>query len=102
VFIVSGYMQFDAARRDDVAAAMRAVAGPSVEEDGCLGYAFSEDVAAPGRFRIFEHWASDEAFGTHCQSAHYLAFMEQLGGLGMTGADVSRYEVSSVTSLAGG
>jgi quinol monooxygenase YgiN len=102
MFIISGLMRFDPSRRDEVAAAMAKAVAASRSDEGCLAYAFSEDVEDPGAFRIFEHWSSEETFAAHCQSPHYLAFMEVVGQVGMTGADVSRYEVSGSQSLTGG
>ena len=102
MFIISGVMRFEPTHRDECAEAMRAAVAESRGDDGCLGYSFSEEVDEPGAFRIFEHWASDEAFGAHCQAPHYLAFMEFVGRVGMKGADVNRYEVSSHQSLTGG
>ena len=102
MFIISGYMKFDPSRRDECHEQMKTVAAASVTEDGCLGYGYAEDVTEPGSFRIFEHWASEDAFAAHCQTANYLAFMAWLGEIGMAGADVNRYEVSSYVSLTGG
>jgi quinol monooxygenase YgiN len=102
MFIISGLMSFDPARREDVAEACAKAAAASQSDEGCLAYSFSEDVNHPGSFRIFEHWASEDAFGKHCQAPHYLAFMEFVGTAGMTGADVNRYEVAGYQSLTGG
>jgi len=102
MFIISGNMKFDPARRADVAEACAKAAAAAQSDEGCLAYSFSEDVNEPGAFRIFEHWESEEAFATHCQAPHYLSFMEFVGQVGMTGADVNRYEVSSHQSLTGG
>jgi quinol monooxygenase YgiN len=102
MFIISGLMHFDPSRREEVSAACAAAAAASQSDEGCLTYGFSEDVNQPGAFRIFEHWASEDAFAKHCQAPHYLTFMEFVGKVGMTGADVNRYEVSSSQSLTGG
>ncbi len=101
MFIISGYMKFDPARSAECHAQMRTVAAASVSEDGCLGYGYAEDVSEPGSFRIFEHWASDDAFTAHCSTDTYNGFMAWLGEIGMIGADVNRYEVSSHQSLTG-
>jgi quinol monooxygenase YgiN len=101
-FIISGTMSFDPAKHDACVAAMAKVVEPSLAEAGCHDYGFYPDPARPGTFRIFEHWDGDEPFNTHCQTPHYLAFMGSVGELGMTGADVNRYEVASVQSLTGG
>jgi quinol monooxygenase YgiN len=102
MFIISGVMRFDPERREEVAEAMRTAVQASRHDDGCLSYSFCEEVDEPGAFRIFEHWSSEETFGAHCQTPHYLAFMEVVGRVGMRGADVNRYEVGSYQSLTGG
>jgi quinol monooxygenase YgiN len=101
-FIISGTMSFDPAKHDECVAAMTKVVEATRGEAGCHAYGFYPDPTDPGTFRIFEHWGGQEPFDSHCQTAHYLAFMGAVGELGLTGADVNRYEVSSVQSLTGG
>jgi quinol monooxygenase YgiN len=39
-------------------------------EDGCVEYGYSEDVAEPGLFRIFEAWRDKDALKAHFNSPH--------------------------------
>ena len=100
-FIISGTMSFDPTKHDECLAAMAKVVEPSRGEAGCHAYGFYPDPTEPGTFRVFEHWEDQAAFDAHSQTPHYLGFMGSVGDLGMTGADVNRYEVSAVQSLTG-
>jgi quinol monooxygenase YgiN len=102
VFIISGTMTFDPAKHDEIAEAMRKIVAITTGEEGSLTYTFTASLETPGTFRIFEHWASQEAFDRHCQTPHYLEFIGSVGQWGMSGADVNRYEVPSYASLTGG
>jgi quinol monooxygenase YgiN len=101
-FIISGIMRFDPAQHDAIASAMHEVASASQGEDGCHTYGFTAVIGEPGAFRIFEHWDSDAALDAHFQQPHYLEFIGSIGGWGLTGADVNRYEVSEISSMTGG
>lgn len=71
------------------------------QEAGCLRYAFSADLEDPARFHIVEHWESDEALKAHFAAPHMAAFQAALGGLGVRGTDVQRYDVSGVRPVFG-
>jgi quinol monooxygenase YgiN len=98
-FVIAGSMTFDPAKHDQCVKAMAEVVEPSRLEEGCSSYGFYADPSTPGRFIVFEHWLSQEAFDRHCQTPHYLGFVGSIGDLGMSGAEVSRYDVSAVSSL---
>ena len=43
-------------------------------EDGCLDYAFAEDLADPDTLILFERWRDRDALAAHGQSAHMAEF----------------------------
>jgi quinol monooxygenase YgiN len=101
VFVISGTMTFDSTRHDEIAEAMRKIVAVTAGEEGCLTYSFTASLDTPGTFRVFEHWATQETFDQHCQTPHYLEFIGSLGTWGLSGAEVTRYEVPSYASLTG-
>ncbi len=64
-------------------------------EDGCIAYAYSEDVAEPGLVHVFEVWRDQAAFDAHHATPHFLEWRASREALGMSGRDMTAYEVVS-------
>ena len=60
----------DAATRKAMVEMVRA----SRAEDGCLDYAFAQDLADPDTLILFERWRDRDALTAHGQSAHMAEF----------------------------
>ncbi len=99
MIIVSGVMTVDPAKHDRMVELARDVAAASLEEPGCRAYGFWADPDQPGRFRVFEEWASQEALTEHFAAPHFAAFGEGLGEVGVTSMDVHRYIDPEVADL---
>jgi len=99
MLIVSGTITFDPAKAER----FHELAAPLVEatlaEAGCLAYGFWSDPANPGRVRAYEEWESPEALAEHMGTAHMANFMGALGEVGVTGSELTQYEVSGSTRL---
>jgi quinol monooxygenase YgiN len=65
------------------------------QEDGCIAYAFSEDLGDPGLIRIFEIWRDAQALKAHGESAHMAAWREAAGGVGLTERRLKTYEIAA-------
>jgi len=53
-------------------AELRALAGPSRKEEGCLTFDLHRSVDAPGSFLLHEVWTSREAHTEHTHTSHFL------------------------------
>jgi quinol monooxygenase YgiN len=53
-------------------AELRALAGPSRKEEGCLRYDLHRSVDTPGALLLHEVWASREAHAEHTRLPHFL------------------------------
>jgi quinol monooxygenase YgiN len=53
-------------------AELRALAGPSRKEDGCLTYDLHRSMDTPGALLLHEVWASREAHTEHSHTPHFL------------------------------
>ncbi|HEX9345199.1 MAG TPA: putative quinol monooxygenase [Candidatus Acidoferrum sp.] len=53
-------------------AELRALAGPSRKEDGCLRYDLHRCVDTPGALLLHEVWASRDAHTEHTHTRHFL------------------------------
>ena len=50
-------------------------------EKGCIQYDMYQSKEDPSRFEIFEEWVTEADLKNHCQSAHFLTFKANCGGL---------------------
>jgi autoinducer 2-degrading protein len=60
----------------DLIAALEANASHSRHEPECLKWEWSQHVADPARFAIYELYTSPEAFAAHKASDHFAAWVE--------------------------
>ena len=92
--IVSGWIDFDPADRDQALRAFADVVAKSREEPGCIDYVFSPDPGIPGRVRVFEHWTSDEALTEHLTLPHVQELRAAISGLTRTGREMTHHTVA--------
>jgi quinol monooxygenase YgiN len=73
------------------------VMSPMIEatrgEDGCIHYAYAEDVAEPGLIRVSELWRDRESLARHFASAHLAAWRAAWPRLGISDRSLASYEV---------
>jgi quinol monooxygenase YgiN len=65
-------------------AATRAIAdmvAASNAEEGCIAYAFTQDVLQPGVLHIVEKWKDEAALAAHFATPHMAAFGAAIAGL---------------------
>ena len=62
-------------------------------EDGCVQYAFAEDLREPGLIHISEVWRDRAALERHGASAHMAVWRKAGRDLGLGGRDLKIYEV---------
>jgi len=96
MLIVAGTITIDAAQHDRVAAAAAEMMAATHAEPGNLAYAFSFDVADPTALHVFERWESQAALEAHFATPHMAAFQAALREIRPSGADVAKYEISSM------
>ncbi len=66
-------------------------------EDGCVAYAFSEDLAEPGLIHVFEIWRDAAALEAHGASDHMKVWRAAAGDAGLSDRRLSTYEIASQT-----
>lgn len=87
---------------DAPAAAMEALVAmvrASRAEDGCLDYAFAQDLADPGTLILFERWRDEAALMAHFQSPHMAEFQQVMAANPPLSRDIRRYETDEGTAL---
>jgi quinol monooxygenase YgiN len=78
---------------------MLAMLSASRAEDGCLEYAYAEDVAEPGLIRIFEVWRDQAAIDAHFQTAHMAQWRSVWPSFGVSDRRLFAYETASERPL---
>jgi quinol monooxygenase YgiN len=99
MFVIAGTIQVDPEKRDQAASPAEEMMRETRKESGNIDYAFSFDMGDPGTIRVFEQWESQEALDLHFASPHMARFQEALGGLGVEGMNIQRFEIESVGPL---
>jgi quinol monooxygenase YgiN len=77
----------------DLERAMRAVVGPSHDEQGCLRYTVHRSVGDPASFVTVERWASKEAMDRHFTAPHTQSLLKQIPELLVEPPDISVFEL---------
>ncbi|MFZ4606834.1 MAG: putative quinol monooxygenase [Caulobacter sp.] len=72
--------------------AMTAMVAASRAEDGCLDYAYAEDLLVPGLIRVSEAWRDRDALKAHFQTAHMAAWRAVFPELNITDRNLSLFE----------
>ncbi len=95
MLIIAGTITLDPAKRSEAERAFDRVREATLKEPGCRGYQAYFDRGDQGVLFLFEKWDGPEALASHFKTPHMAEFMTAMGGLGVTGMDIKRYEVSS-------
>ena len=72
---------------------MKRMVDASRAEDGCLAYAYAEDVFDRGLIHVKELWADQAALDRHFASAHIAEWRAAWPSLGITNRDLQVYAV---------
>lgn len=60
-------------------------------EEGCIAYAFAQDVLDPGVLHIVEKWKDDAALAAHFATPHMAAFGAAIAGLDFKVVEAVKY-----------
>ncbi len=72
----------------------RAMLHATQDEEGCLDYAFAQDIDEPGLIRVDARWASREALDRHLKTPHAIAWRMAQAEIGVMGHVVETYPIS--------
>jgi quinol monooxygenase YgiN len=99
MIVITGTVRIPAGTLDLCRPAMRSMVQASCAEDGCLHYAYAEDVLRPGVIWISEAWRDGAALKAHAESAHMAAWRQAGAALGLHDRDLTVYEAVSAKPL---
>lgn len=93
MILIAGTVRFPPENMAEARPAMARMVTATRSEDGCLQYAFAEDVLDPGLIHISELWRDAAALEAHGAAAHMAAWRAEGAALGIHGRDLRFYEV---------
>ena len=99
MLMIAGWIKLGAGEFEKVREQGIAMVAATNQEQGCLHYAFAQDIADPDLIRISERWESQEALAAHGASAHMAAFNKAMGSVVREGADLWLYTGEQVRKL---
>lgn len=67
----------------------------SQAEDGCLAYAYAQDVAEPGLIRVFEAWRDQHALDAHVKTDHIARWRAAWPRFGVFDRHLMAYEIAA-------
>ena len=97
--VVIGEFRLPPERLDEARAMMRKVVNATRAEAGCMSYAYGEDVLDPGLIRVSEAWESADHLTAHLATPHMQVWAEERAGLGLSGRQITRYDVSGSQAI---
>ena len=91
MLLIAGTVRIPAENIDAARAAAQAMIAETRKEDGCITYAFAQDLLDPGLIHISETWRDGAALKVHGESAHMAAWRAAAGELGLGERDLKLY-----------
>jgi len=93
MLLVIGTVRLPPGNLEQARSAMRSMVSASRAEDGCVEYAYAEDVLEPGVIHVKELWRDQAALDQHFKSAHIAAWRAAWPHLGIGDRHLRAYEV---------
>lgn len=92
--IITAKARFAPDHVDAIVEASAIMTRASQGEDGCIDYAFAQDVTDPTLFRIIEIWEDDAALARHFTMPHMAVFGETLAKMPPVSIDAIHHDVA--------
>jgi quinol monooxygenase YgiN len=99
MIVIAGTVRIPVGSLDRCRPAMKAMVDGSNAEDGCLYYAYAEDVFEPGLIWVSEAWRDGDALKAHAESAHMAAWRAAGAALGLYDRKLKMHDVASSKDL---
>lgn len=91
--LIAGEIDLDPRAREQALADAVPLIAAALAEPGCVHYAWTADLARPGRVHVFEEWDSEADLAAHLVGQPYLAMSGHLQKVGIKAAVTRKYRV---------
>jgi quinol monooxygenase YgiN len=99
MLVITGTFRIPPANVDAARPVMAAMIAASRAEEGCLAYAYGEDVLDSGLIRVVEHWTTRETLAAHAASEHIRKWRAAWSALGIGERDLMLFESGTGTKI---
>jgi len=97
--IIAGTVRVPAQNVETLRPRMLEMVSASRAEDGCVDYAYAEDVGDPGLIRVFEIWRDQTALDAHFKSDHMARWRALWPSFGVSDRRLFAYDAASQRPL---
>lgn len=97
MIVLNGTVRMPEGAFDDFQQAVRAMVAATLQEDGCIRYAFGQDMLDRTLIHITEAWRDRAALDAHFATPHMADWKAALGRIGMTDRNLRVHETDEGT-----
>jgi quinol monooxygenase YgiN len=94
MLVILGTIRLPPERLGAARGPMAAMVAASRAEDGCVDYAYAEDVLEPGLIRVSEIWRDQTALDRHFQTPHIAAWRAAWPELAIHDRQLTAYDAA--------
>jgi len=99
MLIVLAKAQVGEGALESALAAITDMVAASNAEEGCIAYAFTQDVLQPNILHIVEKWKDEAALAAHFATPHMAAFGAAIAGLDFTVIEALKFPTDDGTPV---
>ncbi|RGP42122.1 uncharacterized protein BPTFM16_02433 [Altererythrobacter insulae] len=99
MLLIVGTVRIPPENLDEARPIMQRMIDASLSEDGCLAYAYSQDVIEPGVIHVNEAWRDREALDKHFASGHLGEWRGHWERLGISDRNLQLFETGAVQRI---
>lgn len=96
---IIGTVRMPAENVNEARYAMQEMIEASQSEDGCIAYAYSEDVIEPGLIHVTEMWRDREVLEAHFETEHLAEWRANWDRFGIHDRDLKLFETENIEQL---
>jgi quinol monooxygenase YgiN len=99
--VISGEIDFEPSAREKALLDAQPLIAAALAEKGCRHYAWTADLAKPGRVHVFEEWDTEADLAAHLVAAPYFEMAGHLAKVGIKNAVTRKYRVDLIEPVYG-
>jgi quinol monooxygenase YgiN len=88
LILVTGHFRVQPDKVEGLRPHMRAVIAANRMEDGCILFAYGEDLLDPGLIRVVERWRDWDSLAAHGRSVHVAKWRQEVEAAGVLSREV--------------
>ena len=99
MLLIAGTVRAPVEKIEAMRAAVQTMIAETRKEDGCLSYAFAQDLLDPGLIHVSESWRDGAALKAHGESAHMAVWRAAAAGLELAERNLKVYRTDEGKAL---